>query len=193
MRGVWRFKDRGLQCPIMRKIILSLGVSLDGYIARANGDVDFLFMPKNYPANDKFGLVDTTIMGRKTLDVGLRMTGGSLPGGFRTYVFSHSQPAGARDGINYVDESPRDFVQKLRQKGGKNIWLMGGGELARDFLKEDLVDEIHLGIIPVLLGDGIRLFLGGFPQLEFSLQENKSYFGGMVELKYARARSSPRT
>jgi dihydrofolate reductase len=61
--------------------------------------------------------------------------------------------------------------------------------LARDFLKEDLVDEIHLGMVPVLLGEGIPLFLGGFSQLKFSLVENKSYSGGLVELKYERKRA----
>ena len=66
----------------MRKIILSLGISIDGYIARPNGDVDFLFRPKDYP-NDAFTSCDTAIMGRKTLDEGLKMSGGVLPGGFK--------------------------------------------------------------------------------------------------------------
>ena len=67
---------------------------------------------------------------------------------------------------------------------------MGGGELARDFLKADLVDELHLAIIPVLLGEGIPLFPGGFPQRDFSLTENKSYSQGMVALKYKRIRTN---
>ncbi|MGO8793529.1 MAG: dihydrofolate reductase family protein [Candidatus Sulfotelmatobacter sp.] len=171
----------------MRKIILSLGISLDGYIARSNGDVDFLFRPKDYP-NDAFGVCDTAIMGRKTLDVGLKMSGGTLPGGFKYYVFSRSQPTGERYGAMFTNEPPGTFVERLRKADGKNIWLMGGAELARDFLKEDLVEEIHLGIVPVLLGEGIRLFLAGFPQREFSLMENKSYSGGLVELRYERKR-----
>jgi dihydrofolate reductase len=66
---------------------------------------------------------------------------------------------------------------------------MGGGELARDFLKADLVDELYLGIVPVLLGEGIPLFPSGFPQREFALVENKSYSKGMISVKYKRVRS----
>jgi dihydrofolate reductase len=172
----------------MRKIILSLGISIDGYIARPNGDVDFLFMPKDYP-NTAFAACDTAIMGRKTLDVGLKMSGGTMPGGFKYYVFSNSKPPGERDGMTFVSESPAALIKKLRKARGRDIWLMGGGELALHFLKADLIDEIHLGIVPVLLGEGIRLFLSGFPQRGFSLLENKSYSGGLIELKYKRVRA----
>jgi len=65
---------------------------------------------------------------------------------------------------------------------------MGGGELARDFLKADLVDELNLGIVPILLGEGIPLFPGGFPQRNFSLVENKTYSGGMIAIQYKRVR-----
>lgn len=65
---------------------------------------------------------------------------------------------------------------------------MGGGQLAREFLKEGLVDEIHLGIIPTLLGEGIPLFPSGFPQRDFSLIENKAYARGMIGLKYGGVR-----
>jgi dihydrofolate reductase len=177
----------------MRKVILGLGISLDGYIARTNGAVDFLFMPKDYSMAPFFKTIDTAIMGRKTLEVGLKMSGGSLPDmGLATYVFSHSQPPGERKGWTYVNESPAAFVAKLRQRPGRDIWLMGGGELARDFLKADLVDELHIGVIPVLLGEGIPLFPSGFPQRNFSLVENKTYSRGMIALKYERLRAKAR-
>jgi dihydrofolate reductase len=79
-------------------------------------------------------------------------------------------------------------LEKLRQRPGKNIWLMGGGELARDFLKDDLVDELYIGVVPVLIGEGIPLFPSGFPQCEFSLLENKTFSKGMIALKYSRIR-----
>ncbi|HWY23035.1 MAG TPA: dihydrofolate reductase family protein [Candidatus Acidoferrum sp.] len=66
---------------------------------------------------------------------------------------------------------------------------MGGGELARDFLRADLVDELYIGIVPVLLGEGIPLFPSGFPQRDFSLVENKTYSRGMIALKYKRTRA----
>lgn len=171
----------------MRKVILALGLSLDGYIARSDGTLDFLVMPKDYSMQALFAAVDTGIMGRKTLDAGLKMGGGSLPKSHMTlYVFSKSQQPGPRDGFIYVNESPATFIDKLRSIPGKDIWLMGGGELAREFLKADLIDEVHLGIVPVLLGEGIPIFPRGFPQRDFALLEIKSYSQDLVSLKYKR-------
>jgi|ERR1700730_4028290 len=174
----------------MRRIVLGLGMSLDGYIARRDGSVDFLFMPKDYSMAFFFKTIDTAIMGRKTYEVGLHMGGGSFSSpGMKSFVFSRSLSSGERDGVTIVKDSPVEFVETLRKRRGKNIWLMGGGELARDFLKADLVDELYIGMVPVLLGEGIPLFPCGFPQREFSLLENKSYSKGMIALKYQRVRS----
>jgi len=174
----------------MRKVVLGLGISLDGYIARPDGSVDFLFMPKDYSMASFFATIDTAIMGRKTLDVALKMGGGSFQGStMANYVFSRSKPPGQREGLTFVNESPTTFVQNLRKRPGKNIWLMGGGELVRDFLTADLVDELYIGIVPVLLGEGIPLFPSGFPQRNFSLIENKTYSKGLIALKYKRAPS----
>ena len=172
----------------MREIVLGVGISLDGYIARPNGAVDFLFMPKDYSMASFFSTVDVAIMGRKTFDVAVKTSGGSFSGSsMATYVFSHSEPPGERSGVTFINESPATFVQQLRKRPGKDIWLMGGGELARDFLKADLVDELCLGIVPVLLGEGIPLFPSSFPQRDFSLVENKTYSRGLIALKFERA------
>jgi dihydrofolate reductase len=173
----------------MRNVVLGLGISLDGYIARLNGAVDFLFMPKDYSMGPFFATVDTALMGRKTLDAGLRMSGGSLPrSNMPMYVFSKSKPPGERDGVIFVNETPATLIRKLRRRPGKDLWLMGGGELARDFLNADLIDRLYLGIVPVLLGEGIPLFPSGFPQRDFTLLENKSYSQGLISLKYERSR-----
>jgi dihydrofolate reductase len=172
----------------MRKVVLGLGLSLDGYIARVNGDIDFLIHPKDYSMGPFFASVDDAIMGRKTLEDGLRMNGGKLPKMLmKMYVMSRTKPPGERAGVIFTNESPAALVARLRKQKGKNIWLMGGGELTRDFLKDDLVDELHLGIVPVLLGEGIPLFPARFPQREFALTENKTYSLGMIALKYERA------
>src|ERR1700676_2856599 len=170
----------------MRNVVLGLGISLDGYIARRNGAVDFLFMPKDYSMASFFATIDTAIMGRKTLDAASGSFSGSS---MANYVFSQSQPPGERGGITFVDQSPESLIHQLRERPGENIWLMGGGELARNFLKVDLVDELYIGVVPVLLGEGIPLFPSGFPQREFSLVENKSYSKGLIALKYRRERS----
>jgi dihydrofolate reductase len=174
----------------VRKVVLGLGISLDGYIARPDGSVDFLFMPKDYSMAPFFKTIDAAIMGRKTYDVALKMGGGSFGGSsMATYVMSRALPAGVRNGADFVKQSPAALVRRLRAKPGKDIWLMGGGELARAFLRADLVDELYLGVVPVLIGAGIPLFPAGFPQREFELLENKTYSKGMIALKYKRVRS----
>src|SRR5260370_21687741 len=173
----------------MRNVVLGLGISLDGYTARLNGAVDFLFMPRDFLMADFFASVDTAIMGRKTLDAGLKMSGGSLPrSNMPMYVFSKSKPPGERDGVIFVDETPASFIHKLRNRSGKDIWLMGGGELARAFLNADLVDRLYLGVVPVLLGEGIPMFPSGFPQRDFRLLVNKTYSKGLIALTYERSR-----
>jgi dihydrofolate reductase len=172
----------------MRKVVLGLGMSLDGYIARPDGSVDFLFIPKDYSMAPFFKTVDVAIMGRKTLDDGLKMTGGKFDNyGIKCYVMSRSQTPGERDGYEVTQQAPAALIRELRKHSGKNIWMMGGGELARDFLKADLIDEMELGVVPILIGEGIPLFPAGFPERKFALVENKAYGKGLLVLKYERA------
>src|SRR5438270_6203951 len=174
----------------MRKIVLALGISIDGYIARSNGTFDFLFMPKDFM--QEFAAfnasIDTCIMGRKTYDVTKAQGEGGFGPKMKTYVLSRTLPPGERDGLTFVNVSPQSLVDEIRCGKGKDIWLMGGGEVARDFLKADLVDELHLGVVPVLLGEGLPLFPSGFPQRNFALTENKSFSQGLISLKYKRLR-----
>jgi len=173
----------------MRKVILAVGVSLDSYIARPDGSVDFLFMPKDYSMAGLIDRVDTAIMGRKTYEVALRM-GGSW-GKIKPYVMSQTLHPGIRDGVEFVNDSPVELVNKLRARPGKHIWHMGGGELARAFLNDDLIDEIELGMVPVILGEGIPVFPPGSPQRNFRLVANKTYSRGLVVLTYRRTRAKP--
>ncbi len=175
----------------MRKVVLGLGISLDGYIARLDGSVDFLFMPKDYSMGPFFKTIDTAIMGRKTYEVGLKMGGAGAFGGssMTYYVMSRSQPAGERGGVIFTKQAPAELIAQIRKNRGKNIWHMGGGELAREFLKADLVDDIYLGVVPILLGEGLPLFPSGFPQRNFALLENKSFSKGLITLKYKRLRT----
>jgi dihydrofolate reductase len=174
----------------MRKIVLGFAMSLDGYIARPDGAVDFLVMDKETAKimTEFFATIDTAIMGRKTIEASMQMTGGSYhpPVPIATYVFSRTWPTGKRDNFEVVDESPAVLINKLREQPGKNIFVMGGGELGRAFLEADLVDELFLGIAPVLLGQGIPAFPGGFPQRAFKLLDNKTGSSHSVTLRYGR-------
>lgn len=154
----------------MRKVVLGLGISLDGYIARKNGAVDWLSMDWDYDWTAFFKTIDVVLMGRKTWDVALGMSPqtkskskskkkASNPyGAMETYVFSNTLPDSGVDGVEIVSGNLKEFIANLKAKGGKNIWLSGGGELAKSFLDEDLVDEIYLGVTPLLLGAGLPLF-----------------------------------
>ena len=177
----------------MRKVVLSASTSLDGYIARPDGAFDFLHQPKDFSMTPFFASIDTHVLGRKTYDVARKMGGSHFPPSSKVYVFSRTLPPGESSGYIFTQESPTSFIAQIRKHPGKDIWLMGGGELVRDFLQADLVDEIHLGIMPVLLGEGIPLFPPCFPQREFSLIENKSYDKGVIRLVYKRLRPKARS
>lgn len=174
----------------MRKVLYGVGVSLDLYIARPDGAVDFLFMPKDYSMGPFLRRCDAAVMGRKTYEMGMKLSGGKLPksGGMKYYVMSRSMAAGERDGAIFVKHSPKQWLEAVGKADGKDIWLMGGGELMRAFLQEDLVDELYLGVVPVLIGQGIPAFPGGFPQREFALVDNKTYSKGLIAVRYERVR-----
>jgi dihydrofolate reductase len=177
----------------MRKVLLGAAITVDGRIARPDGSVDYLVMTKEGSADLSrlFASVDTIVMGRKTLDVASALSGGSYksPGKIPTHVFSRVQPPGEREGVIFTNQSPAAWLRKIRARPGKHIWHMGGGELARAFLEADLIDELHLGVVPILLGDGPLLFPSGFPQRDFVLVENKTYSKSQISLIYRRLRS----
>jgi dihydrofolate reductase len=167
----------------MRKVIL--GVRLRRFPQhdqrRCGGDGALLRNPT----------IDTIVMGRKTLDAAIAMTGGSYksPDGIQTYVFSRTQPPSERDGVIFTNQSPRGWLSKIRARPGKHIFHMGGGELARAFLQADLIDKLFLDVVPILLGRGLPLFPGGFPQRDFTLIENKTYSKSQISLTYRRVRA----
>src|SRR5437588_10837631 len=97
----------------MRKVIAGLGISLDGYIARPDGAVDFLFIPKDYSMAPFFKTIDAAILGRKTYEVGLKM-GGSFGGSMAFYVLSRTLPPGKRDGVEFTNVPPKKLVNPLR-------------------------------------------------------------------------------
>jgi len=182
---------------VARKVILGFGISIDGYIARRDGAMDYLAIDKEGEAlmADFFAGIDTTIMGRKTAAAVAKLRkSGEIPDtpGMANYVVSRRWKPGKREGFEVVSGSLTALVRKLKRRTGKDIYLGGGGELARSFLQEDLVDELYLGVGPVLLGDGIPGFPGKFPQRDFRLTECKSYSNGSVGLRYERVRATTR-
>ena len=181
-----------------RNVVLAVAVSLDGYIARPNGAVDWLIDDAeiNIHLASYARRFDVIIAGRKTLDLPEgqkeKKGGGNPWGKMDCYIFSRTKAPGKRSGVEYVNQLPSELIRHIRERPGKDIWLMGGGELAREFLKQDLVDGLDLGIMPVLLGEGIPLFPQGFPQRNFVLVQLQTYKSGIVMASYARKAAKPR-
>lgn len=174
-----------------RKVILYISMSLDGYIADANGGLDFLALVakegEDYGYFDFVKTVDTIIIGRKTID-SVRAMGFDYPHTDKAvYIISRSEKTDASP-FQYYSGDLKDLVGKLKSESGKNIYCDGGAEIVRLLQNDDLIDEYIISIIPTLLGDGTRLFKDGRPTQILELAENKAFDTGLVQLRYSRIR-----
>jgi dihydrofolate reductase len=138
----------------MRRVVLSVAMSLDGYIADPKGGYDWIVMDPDIDFKAMFKRYDAVLMGRKSYDAAKQSSYGMpVP---KTYVFSKTlQQADAPDVT--VSSDPEKTIAALKKQQGKDIWLWGGGELFRSLLELGLVDAIEIAVIPVLLGDGLPL------------------------------------
>lgn len=174
----------------MRKVVLALALSLDGFVARENGDVDWLKMEDLTEGaeemNEFFASIDAIFYGRKTYEKGLEMSGGKDYYGDRimNYVFTRTPRQSRRKNLHFVSENVKEFVENLKSQNGKNIWLMGGGDLAKTFFEEHLIDELILGIQPTILGKGLPLFLPHARQSDLELTDVKTRRSGSVQISY---------
>ena len=179
----------------MRKVKYFVANSLDNFIARPDGGVEWLFNDgTDYGMAEFFRSIDCMLFGRKTYEVAIghsqpkrksrKAKKKSFSGGMKSYVFSRTLKAGPDDDFTVVSENAGAFVRKLKSEPGKNIWLMGGGELAGSLLTEGVVDELSLNIHPVLLGKGIPLFQGLKLQLNLEVLSTKAHENGCVQVEY---------
>jgi dihydrofolate reductase len=174
-----------------RKVIVHIGTSADGYIARPDGDLEWLTSrpaPEGfYGMNAFMKSIDTMLLGRKTYDVSLRM-GAKFDSKGRTIVFSrHAPPAEAPSGVEFVEfvnGAIGPFVRRLREQPGKDIWLMGGGELIASFLDEQAIDEFVISVAPVFIGDGIPLIARRHRHVPLDLHSVERFEDGLVQLHY---------
>ena len=169
-----------------RKVIVHIGTSADGYIARPDGDLEWLTSrPKPagfYGMGAFMRSVDTKLLGRKTYEWSLRL-GAKFDS--RTIVFSrHAPPSDAPSGVEFTNGAIGPFVSRLREQPGKDIWLMGGGELIASFLDEQAIDEFVVGVAPVFIGDGIPLLARRHRHVPLDLQSVERFEDGVVQLHY---------
>ncbi len=174
----------------MRKVKLYLAISLNGKIAKADGSVEWLDAIPNpeesdYGYFDFYKTIDTTIQGKTTYD---QIMGWGIEFPYadnNNYVFTSQHDLENTEHVEFVSENHIKFVKELKQLPGKDIWLVGGGKLNTTFLNAGLIDEINVHVMPIILTEGIDLF-GALPdESNLKLIESKSYFSGVVELRYA--------
>ncbi|QQS35839.1 MAG: dihydrofolate reductase [Ignavibacteriales bacterium] len=172
-----------------RKVFVYIAISLDGYIAKENDDISFLSIVdkpgEDYGYSEFIKDVDTVIIGRKTYDKVLTF-GIEFPHkDKRCYVITRT-PREPADKLIFYTHSLRDLVLKLKQEEGKNIFVDGGSEIINTLLKQNLVDEFIISVIPVLLGGGIKLFRDGRPGMNLKLIGSKEFDTGLIQLHYRK-------
>ena len=173
----------------MRKIVLQLAVSLDGYIEGPNGEFDWCFTDQDYGMSAFFKRIDSTFMGRKSYELVLCMES-EAPTGFpkmKEYVFSNTLDK-AKEGVLIVNGDIKKKVVKIKKEKGKDIWLFGGAELISSLMDLQLVDEIILAVHPVILGSGKALFKDIQERTWLTLTDHKVYPNGLVFLTYTVTR-----
>jgi dihydrofolate reductase len=157
---------------IMRKVVLFIAMSLDGYIATKEDDISFLQIVEkegeDYGYASFVATIDTVIMGRKTYDKVLTLVPEFPHADKEAYILTRTPRASVGKTHFYTDSLPT-LIQKLKAKEGKDIYVDGGAEAVHALLQDDLIDEIRISIIPILLGDGIPLFVGGRPTQSLEL------------------------
>ena len=173
----------------MRKVSYGAAVSLDGFLAGANEEIDWLLMSDDVNAimAECWNGVDAMLMGRKTYEFAARMGGG--PDGLskiKTYIFSRTLTEAA-EGAELVRDDAVGFVRALKARPGGDIILMGGGELAASLIEGGVVDEIGLNLHPVLLGAGVPMFAAMQRRVDLALVEARPIAKACVFLLYRAA------
>ncbi|MFC5603355.1 dihydrofolate reductase family protein [Sporosarcina koreensis] len=169
-----------------RKLVLFIASSLDGYIATKDESLEWLFKVEGEGDNgfaDFYETVDTVLMGKRTYDWVMKQDIKEFPyKNKECYVFTRSAVEDTEN-VQFVNDDVTHFVHKLKDQEGKNIWIVGGGELLQSFIQEKLVNELILTVAPTILGKGIPLFKEGDYQLDLSLKGTRN-FNQFVELHY---------
>jgi len=170
-----------------RKVILYIATSLDGYIAKPNDDLSFLSIVEQ--AGEDYGYaefiksVDTVILGRKTYDWVMTQVSEFPHADKITYVITRNlRPAIGK--TQFYSGNLKQLILKIKAEPGKDIFIDGGSEIVNELLKENLIDEFVISIIPILVGNGTRLFKDNRPEQQLQLISTKQFEKGLTQLHY---------
>jgi dihydrofolate reductase len=176
-----------------RRIIVYVATSADGFIARPDGDVEWLNRRPDtidYGMGKFYPTIDTILWGRKTYDWALDYhrkagtKGDIFDARLANYIFSRKPAKHATSGVEFVSEPVKDFALRLRATPGKHIWMMGGGELIASFLDAGEIDEFDIHVMPVFIGEGIPLIAPRHRDVPLHLRSARKYPDGVVRLRY---------
>lgn len=176
----------------MKKIKLYIAASIDGYIARRDGDLDWLMKypinsETNYGYDDFYKSIDTVIMGGQTYRDIMNMDFVWPYKDKTTYVITRN-PMGTKENVHPIIDNVIEEISKLREEKGKDIWLVGGGKLTAMLLKQDMINEMIITTIPVILGNGIPLFPEQPKESKWELLDSMSYKNGGIQTTYIKQR-----
>lgn len=170
-----------------RKVILYIAISLDGCIAKPNDDLSFLSIVQqdgeDYGYADFVKSVDTVILGRKTYDWVMTQVPEFPHADKNSFIITRT----ARPSIGktkFYTDNLKDLILRLKSEQGKNIFIDGGAEIVNELLKENLIDEFIISIIPILVGSGTKLFKDGRPEQKLELISTKQFDKGLTQLHY---------
>ena len=182
----------------MRKIIVYIATSADGFIARKDGAVDWLNRPRtagDYGMGKFWKSIDTILLGRKTYDMAVRFQkeGKAVPsmGDIKHYAFSRKPPKKVAEGFEFVKEPIKKFAKRLQSQKGKDIFMMGGAGIITSFLDCGAIDEFIIHVIPTFIGEGIPLISPRRRTVPLKLLSIKKFSDGVVRLHYQVMKGKP--
>lgn len=174
-----------------RKVILYISMSLDGFIATKDDDISWLSVAEregeDYGYEAFNSTVDTYIVGSKTYDTVLELTGGSFPAAERhdCYVITRKERKSAQ-GLTFYTQGIEQLIKDLQSKEGKNIYCDGGAMVVKMLMDKNLIDEYIISVMPIILGDGKRLFIGETPGIGLEAISSKQFESGVIQVHYKR-------